>query len=349
MKSLLYLANNIIRSNFTRMSYPFKLTFIVTNQCNLRCKMCNIWNKNGSELELATGEIEKFFKQCNFFSWVNISGGEIFLRQDIVDIIKIILTTNKKLYLLDFPTNGFMTDIIVQSVSKILRFHPERLMITVSLDGPMDIHNELRGRKESWQRVIETFIELRKIAEKNKNMKVYFGFTVMPQNMERLNETLLAVKSKIPYIKHDDFHINIAHDSGHYYKNKDTGYRANGQALEFLNDFVKQRRYSLHPTYILERKYQRLIRNYFLTKKIPMTCKALSSSCFVDPYGNVFPCSIYDKKIGNLKDYDLDIKKLWNSEEAKKVQKEIEQGLCPQCWTPCEAYQTLLGNLLSWW
>jgi len=349
MKSLLYLANNIIRSNFSRMNYPFKLTFIVTNQCNLRCKMCNIWNKNGSEPELTTGEIERIFKRNNFFSWVNISGGEIFLRPDIVDIIKTVLATNKNLYLLDFPTNGFMTDTILQSVSRILKYRPERLMITVSLDGPLDLHNELRGHRESWQKVIETFTGLRKLGERNKNMQVYFGFTIMPQNMRTLNDAFLAVKSRIPYITHDDFHINIAHDSEHYYENKDQGFCAESEALEYLSDFVKHRKYSLHPTYVLERKYQKLSRDYFLNKKIPMACKALSSSCFLDPYGNIFPCSIYDKKIGNLKEYDFDIKKLWNSEMAIKVQKEVEHGNCPQCWTPCEAYQTLLGNLRSWW
>lgn len=348
MNSLLYLANNIVCSNFTRMNYPFKLTFIATYKCNLKCKMCNIWNRKDLRPELTLDEIERFFKRSNFFSWVNISGGEIFLRQDIIDIIRIILTTNKNLYLLDFPTSGFMTDTIVQSVSKISEYHPKRLIITVSLDGPQDLHNELRGHRDAWQKAIETFIKLCKLTEKNKNMHVYFGLTVMPQNMKRLNDTFLAVKSKIPYIRHDHFHVNISHSSEHYYGNKDTEYIAEEIAYELINDFLKLRRYSLHPVDILEKKYQRLIRDYFQTKKSPMACKALSSSCFIDPYWDLFPCSIYNKKIGNLKNYDFDFKRLWNSETAKRIHKEITKGNCPQCWTPCEAYQTLLGNLMSW-
>jgi hypothetical protein len=29
------------------------------------------------------------------------------------------------------------------------------------------------------------------------------------------------------------------------------------------------------------------------------------------------------------------------------VQQEIWQGQCPQCWTACEAYQSILGNVLA--
>ena len=31
----------------------------------------------------------------------------------------------------------------------------------------------------------------------------------------------------------------------------------------------------------------------------------------------------------------------------RSVQREIWQGQCPQCWTACEAYQSILGNVLA--
>jgi radical SAM protein with 4Fe4S-binding SPASM domain len=77
-----------------------------------------------------------------------------------------------------------------------------------------------------------------------------------------------------------------------------------------------------------------------------MHCHALSASCFIDSWGNVFPCTIYNKKIGSLRDVDYDLNTLWHSEQAKQLQQEIWHDQCPQCWTPCEAYQSILGNAL---
>jgi hypothetical protein len=57
----------------------------------------------------------------------------------------------------------------------------------------------------------------------------------------------------------------------------------------------------------LERAYLKRVRRYLETGETPMRCHALRSSCFVDSWGNVFLCTIYDKKIGSLREsgYDL--------------------------------------------
>jgi hypothetical protein len=60
----------------------------------------------------------------------------------------------------------------------------------------------------------------------------------------------------------------------------------------------------------------------------------------------VFPCTIYEKKLGNLRNADFDLGRIWRSAEARTLQKEIWDYKCPQCWTPCEAYQSIMGNLL---
>ena len=77
-----------------------------------------------------------------------------------------------------------------------------------------------------------------------------------------------------------------------------------------------------------------------------MRCHALSASCFVDSWGNVFPCTIYDRKLGSLRDVGYDLRRIWSSDLAVRTQKEIWEYDCPQCWTPCEAYQSIMGNFL---
>lgn len=76
----------------------------------------------------------------------------------------------------------------------------------------------------------------------------------------------------------------------------------------------------------MERRYLKygikfLERNY----KTTLSCRALSSSIFIDPYGNVFPCTIFDEELGNLKDFEYDIMKIIKIKKAIEVKNNIEK------------------------
>src|SRR5205823_14534278 len=88
------------------------------------------------------------------------------------------------------------------------------------------------------------------------------------------------------------------------------------------------------PVGYLERAYLSRVRRYLETGRTPMRCHALSASCFVDSWGNVFPCTIYDRRIGSLRDVDYDLARLWSTPEADRLEREIFDYRCPQCWTP---------------
>ena len=102
---------------------------------------------------------------------------------------------------------------------------------------------------------------------------------------------------------------------------------------------------SLHPVHFLEDRYQALIPKYYESHKSPLPCTALSSSCFVDAYWNLFACSIWDAKVGNLRDNGFDLRGLWESDRRKELREDVVEERCSHCWTPCEAYPTILGNL----
>jgi hypothetical protein len=36
---------------------------------------------------------------------------------------------------------------------------------------------------------------------------------------------------------------------------------------------------------------------------------------------------------------------IWRAEGTTATQREIWDGDCPNCWTACEAYHSILGNL----
>jgi radical SAM protein with 4Fe4S-binding SPASM domain len=100
-----------------------------------------------------------------------------------------------------------------------------------------------------------------------------------------------------------------------------------------------------HPRAILERAFLRHARSFLRTGRTPLPCHALRSSCFVDPTGEVYPCITFNRSLGNLRDHGYDLSRLWNSEQAVVLQKKIWSLECPQCWTGCDGYQTIMGNL----
>lgn len=338
MRKTLHLGKNIILSNFKIPNKPYKLTYAITYNCNSRCKICNIWKKK-SRNELKLEEIRKFFEKNNYFSWIDLTGGEPFIRKDLADIVKIIIKNCKNLYLIHLPTNGLSTKLIIEKSKQITSLKPKKFIISVSLDGPPELNDSLRI-KNAFDNSIRTYKELKKIG-----IEAYFGMTLSNYNYDKFKETFNAVKKSIPDIKYTDFHMNISHYSPHFYSNKKERLMEN-EIIKEIDNFIRLRGLSITPIKWLERRYLKLIEKYLKTKKVPVKCLSLSSSIFMDPYGNIYPCSIYNKKLGNLKDFNYSLKDIWKSGEINKIRNQILKKQCPNCWTPCEAYQSILGNLI---
>ena len=90
-----------------------------------------------------------------------------------------------------------------------------------------------------------------------------------------------------------------------------------------------------------------MIAKYYETGKSPLPCTALSSSCFIDAYWNLYPCSIWDEKIGNLREAGFDLQAMWDGQRRRELRDDVVGERCSHCWTPCEAYPTILGNLFK--
>ena len=101
------------------------------------------------------------------------------------------------------------------------------------------------------------------------------------------------------------------------------------------------------PKQWLEDTYLKHLDSFLITGQTPMACHALRASCFIDPWGVVYPCISYSKPIGRLRDTGMRLEPIWAGLEATRTQQEIWAGNCPQCWTACEAYQSILGNVLA--
>lgn len=347
LRPYLALASRALAANFGRLDFPMKLTFCLTFWCNYACQTCNIW-KMKPRGELSLDEIRLFFKRSNRFLWVDLTGGEVSLRKDFVDICAALTSSCRNLLLLHFPTNGYLTDKIVAMTREIARMGQEKLIITVSTDGDEEMNDRLRGVPGGWRRQMETFRRLREIP----GVEVVLGMTLSRANADHFPAAFAAAERVCPGLTPRDFHVNIVHESPHYLGNADLGLR-NGVDRDALagavERYAEQRGRALSPVGFLERAYLKRVRQFLAAGRTPMRCHALRSSCFVDSWGNVFPCTIYDRKLGSLREVDYDLGRIWRSPEAVALQREIWDYRCPQCWTPCEAYQSILGNLLRPW
>jgi MoaA/NifB/PqqE/SkfB family radical SAM enzyme len=337
------LAGAILAANVRPPALPYKVTFVATYHCNFRCEMCNIWRKNSLD-EMTPAEVALFFERSPQFRWVHLTGGELFMRRDLDDLVAAIQTHCRSLFLLNFPTTGWFGDKTLTLVERTLARGVGRLMVTISLDGPRALHEEMRGLPGSFDRALETYQRLRGI--RRSNFQTVIGMTLLAKNATRVDETLAAIRQVIPDFRRSELHLNIGHESGHYFGN--VGYAAEPHHAEILRAVDHHRTSNgstMHPVRFLEDRYQALVSTYYATGKSPLPCTALSSSCFVDAYWDLYPCSIWDAKVGNLRDAGLDLARLWASPKRRDLREAVVEERCSHCWTPCEAYPSILGHL----
>jgi len=330
------------------LSFPYQINFAITYKCNSRCKFCNIWRIK-SKNELSLEEIKKIASKSKFINWIRLTGGEPFLRHDYVDIVKTFKENCKGLYIISSPTNAIAYDLTFNAVNRVLKFFRKKYVITISLDGYEELHDKIRGIKGNWKRAIKLYKKLSKIKEKYSNLEVYFGYTIYPENLGEFEKTYESVKSEIKDISPNEFNINLFEVSGVYYHNlnmQKTNDYVKG-ATEEIKNILRLRKKRLSSIDIIQQKYLELAIKFLEKRRTPIRCNILNLSCFIDPYGNVYPCTIFGEKLGNLRENDYDLKKILNSKKVKKIKKITFDLKCPNCWTPCEAHQLIISNLLK--
>ncbi len=342
------LALTALKSNFTRLGRPYKLNFSVTYWCQSKCITCNIWEIRPKD-ELTIEEIRKFAEKNNYFKWIELTGGEPFLRSDIVEIAKTFKENCRGLYLLTMPTNSLCNIATVEArLRQILALGIPRMVVTVSLDGYRELHDKIRGVPGNYDKAMEVFALIRKLKEEHKNVDAVFGYTMSKFNQGQFEQTFNSVKQRFTDITYNDFHLNLAQTSENYYKNEAMDIRPDGDAAaKEIEAFLSRRRSSMDPMLVIENAFLKRLVEFARTKKSPMKSRSLEASLFLDGWGNVYPSIMWNKKIGNIREADYDLNGIWQSDEAQEVRKMIKEGRDPSEWTSCDAYQALTGKITT--
>jgi radical SAM protein with 4Fe4S-binding SPASM domain len=182
-----------------------------------------------------------------------------------------------------------------------------------------------------------------------------FGMTLSPFNFDKFAMTFASIRAVFPWVTIKDFHISLMNYSGIFYNNMDQKElirnirerrRVAEGIIESTEMYTRMVGVPKNPRSLLEYLFLKRAKGFFKTGKTPLPCHALRSSCFIDPTGEVYPCITFNRSLGNLRDHDYDLRRMWNSPAAKRLQKKVWRLECPQCWTGCDGYQTIMGNLI---
>jgi radical SAM protein with 4Fe4S-binding SPASM domain len=192
---------------------------------------------------------------------------------------------------------------------------------------------------------IETFTALRRIP----GIVATLGVTLSTYNLGQFERTFAACARECPGLTVDDVHLNVAQGSRHYYGSEGADAVAPDPDLarDEINRYRRLRGLARWPRQWLEDAYLTHLDRFLLTGRTPVPCQALRASCFIDPWGVVYPCITYSTPVGRLRETGMRLEPIWNDRRAVQVQDDIWKGRCPHCWTACEAYQSILCHVLA--
>lgn len=300
------------------------LTLELNTTCNLRCEHCYI--DDYSIPGLPTESVKEIIKQARNLGLLCIllTGGEIFVREDIFDIISFARNNFLKVYLI-----SNCTLLNSSNLRRLKNLNIFELGTSLYSMNPK-IHDSITGTKGSHAKTFNSIM-----LAKELGISVAIKCPLMKQNMDSLPEVIMFCESN-----------HIQFESTSFITPKNDGNLA-------------PTRYQLTDCQI-ENYYAKYYFPYFYstdglltkTKLDDYLCPDLSNSLYINARGEVFPCNSFLYKVGDLQQNSLS--EIWNSSRLKKIaelkHRDIKECLscalidnCSYC--PGQSYYAS-GNLL---
>ena len=326
---------------------PVQLIFFVTSRCNLRCAHCFYWrNLNAGKDELSLDEIEAVSKGFPDLLSVSLTGGEPFLRTDLAKIARAFCRNSNAKHLLLF-TNGMQTERIYAVTEEILSTCKDAyVFVSVSFDGLRETHNRIRGNPEAFDRAKETFERLGSLKDRYDRLALHTVTTCSGENQHELRDlfefmrkelrpddmalTLIRGDTKDPKVKAIDIRY---YDELCDLKRRDGTTRSKG----FYNAFAG-RVFSAR-----ESLGYRMVREAYVKQRFVTRCYAGTLTAILYENGEVFPCETLNLSMGNVREHNLEFRKLWFSEKAEQIRRRIERIRC-FCTYECAMTPNILFN-----
>jgi MoaA/NifB/PqqE/SkfB family radical SAM enzyme len=322
---------------FRRPDAPTRLVMDVTRRCNLRCRMCSTWKTDPGH-ELAPDEVRRVLAQMPGLLWLDVTGGEPFLRRDVAALFQAVTASTPALRVLHFQTNGWFRERTREVLDDIVARRPDLdVIVTVSIDGPPDTHDAVRGRAGSFERALATFRELRV----RRDCATYVGTTVTPFNADRVEALGALLRREIDDFRDAEWHWNWLQVSGHFFANADLAVLPKVESPDLVRHHLRRRGWPRNLVELMELVFLTNLEFYRRGEPSGIVCQALRSAAFVSPEGDLYPCHVYDRPLGNV--LERPVEELWRSAPVLEARRDVEALACGGCFTPCEAYPALAG------
>ncbi len=321
---------------------PIHLTFFLTRRCNANCQFCFYLSEEGGRTqdtsqEMSLAEIEKVSASLGSLLWLAFSGGEIFLRKDLEEIAAVFYGNNAPVHIL-LPTNGLLPQRVREATESIVKKCPgSTVTVKLSLDGPEELHDSMRGVEGAYKKVVETCRLLGELLPRYPNLELGVNTVLCARNQDRMEEiralveglgamrthTVSLIRGSVadPSLKDVDAETYgrvAARMHGNHSGNLGS-YRFRGARLKAAQDVVQSRS-------ILEAMVKR---------KRSTPCYAGRLNVVLTENGEVFPCESFDHPMGNVREALYDLPAVLNSEVAASVLSRIRRK---ECWCTHECY-----------
>ncbi len=315
---------------------PVHLILHVTNRCNLRCKTCFVdFGEAEKEDEISLSEINEMAQCLDKIIWLDISGGEPFLRNDLPDICSIFNTKS-----IGIPTNGFNPNLIYSQTKEIISAVNAELSISVSIDGFQDTNDSIRNRG-AFNNAIETVRALKDVEGLRvkvntvlcnanygemidfmqfvRKMNVEFHSIIFLRGKPRNSDFSLPSYNKLCKIKNKVFDVWSTYDYG-----------VRGFDMKILQQYQR-------------RMYETSLKVIKNKKQYPK-CFANKYHLVVYSNGDISFCEMLDT-FGNLREEKLNV--ILKSDKAENMRKKIKRKDC-YCHHNCNMIDNFFLNPLQY-
>lgn len=343
---------------FYKIIGPKSVQIELTNECNLRCKMCNRWKwaqeTKARKSELSTEDLLDLFEQLKELGTAHIllSGGEPLLRKDFEVLLNYLNHTGISVTLI---TNG---TYLPRSTAELLA--STNATVIFSVDGSnQNIYSSIRGR-DFFDKVLDNIRRMVEVKAQSQKSKIVMHFVAQKANVS----DMISYYNLCKALEVDVVSFSIAH--GPHVAEHNIG--IDKSCIEvFKKNIVELEDYNKNqekPTILIRDIIRECVTDNIplsdvmmgmpmLTKfkEKPVPCLAASYWALIDAWGDVYPCcyvyydnssySRYKKErtkfcLGNI--CEQKFIKIWEGEKFNRFRKlmnpvNIEEFpmVCGQC------------------
>jgi Fe-coproporphyrin III synthase len=306
------------------------LVLLPHSRCNCRCVMCDIWRIRQVR-EILPSDLENHrdsFRALRI-RWVVLSGGEPLLHSDLGALGRFFHEEGIRVTLL---TAGLVLErharVVAENVDDII----------VSLDGPPEVHDSIRGVPRAYERLARGIGAVRGI---RPDIPISARCTVQRGNHLHLQATLLAARklalSSISFLAADMTSSSFNRPDGWTPAQQSTVALDAVQVEELsreINSLLLNHAHAFECRFVVEDAEKlRRIENHFRAhlgqiEEVAPRCNAPWVSAVIESDGSVRPC-FFHPPFGTIREGRLD--SILNSRKAQAFRAGLDVTTNPVC------------------